>query len=405
MKNKKPTRLVFALLGVFLAFYVVYQVYMAVSPAYETEVALLTTVSDGFSASGIVARDETVISDTEGGVVAVRVSDGEKIAAGAVVADVYATAADALADVEYADALARVTSLQSIASEGRTTGARLASLQTKLYSELSELSEILSSHDFSSVMTSELELTSLMSGFATASGSPIDITPALQKAESELASLSDISPASEVVTPSDGYFIAHCDGYENLVTAETLTGGDAGAIIAIIEENSPTAPQGSAGKIVSDYKWYYAAVIDEETAERLTVGKQLSVSFSYAVSSELPMKVVRVAEAADGRYVAVLSCDRLNSSLCNLRVESAYISFGDYSGIKVPRSALRLLNDELGVYIKYGGTAEFRTVDVVYETDDWVISSVDAGDSSRLAVYDEMITSGRDIYEGRQLGR
>lgn len=406
MKSKRTAKLIFGLLGAFMLFYIVYQIYMVVSPSYKTEVALLSVVTDGFDVNGIVARDESVITDVPQGIVAVRVSDGEKIAAGAVVADVYATADDAMADLKYQRASEEVESLKSIADEGRTTGARLASLQTKLYSELSSLSEQLSAHDFSSAAVSELELTSLMSAFATASGNPIDISPALQNAEEQLATLSDVQPSGEVLTHADGYYISNCDGYENLVTADTLLNGDASAIIAIIEENSPSKPENSAGKIVSDYKWYYAAVVeDADIAERLTVGKQLTVNFSYSLSEALPMNVVRSAQAADGRYVVVFSCDRLNSSLCNLRVENAEMSFGTYTGIKVKRSALRLVDGKLGVYIKYGGAARFRAVDVIYETDDYIVSQLDSTDSTLLEVYDEIIIEGRDISEGKQLGK
>ena len=87
---------------------------------------------------------------------------------------------------------------------------------------------------------------------------------------------------------------------------------------------------------------------------------------------------------------------------------------GEYEGIQVPRSAIRfkeleetstnvLTGEETttkvnyrGVYVMDGETVTFRKLDVIYEGDDYVLSSLNAGDGY-LILYDSIIVEGIDV--------
>ena len=62
------------------------------------------------------------------------------------------------------------------------------------------------------------------------------------------------------------------------------------------------------------------------------------------------------------------------------------------------------MDGEQGVYIKYGSTVAFRKVDKLFETDDYIISRPGTADGEYLALYDEIIVEGKDLYEGKELG-
>ncbi|MDO5137911.1 MAG: HlyD family efflux transporter periplasmic adaptor subunit, partial [Oscillospiraceae bacterium] len=68
--------------------YFVFQIYYVVSPNYRTEVAILFEVTDEIVAEGTVVRDEKV-AHSDAGVKYFIVSDGDKVAAGSVVAERY----------------------------------------------------------------------------------------------------------------------------------------------------------------------------------------------------------------------------------------------------------------------------------------------------------------------------
>ena len=87
--TKRVVKILGAILGLLLLVYFCYQIYMIAYPSYKTQVALVTTVSDSMELQGMVVRDETVVENGSGAVVNYLVSDGDKVALGAAVAEIY----------------------------------------------------------------------------------------------------------------------------------------------------------------------------------------------------------------------------------------------------------------------------------------------------------------------------
>ena len=68
----------------------------------------------------------------------------------------------------------------------------------------------------------------------------------------------------------------------------------------------------------------------------------------------------------------------------------------------VPASALHEVSGVEGVYIFKDSTAYFRRVRVLYRGDGYVIvAQNDNGDEAYLSLFDILITSGKDLYDGR----
>ena len=62
-----------------------------------------------------------------------------------------------------------------------------------------------------------------------------------------------------------------------------------------------------------------------------------------------------------------------------------------------------MVDGELGVFIKYGDTVKFRKVNIIYETDDFIVSSLDDDGDGYLTMYDEVIVTGKDLYVDKKL--
>lgn len=90
-----------------------------------------------------------------------------------------------------------------------------------------------------------------------------------------------------------------------------------------------------------------------------------------------------------------------------LRVQSMEITIRVRKGLRVPAEAVRVIDGETGVYILRGGIVEFRRVSVLFERDgDCIVdAALTAGDGETpyLALYDEVITAGKDLYVGKVL--
>ena len=111
--------------------------------------------------------------------------------------------------------------------------------------------------------------------------------------------------------------------------------------------------------------------------------------------------------------IVIIKCDELTYDLVQHRTENVDMIKGQYEGIKIPRKAIRFddvketVTDEKtgeeksvtvnckGVYVKVGEQIVFKKIDVIYEGDRFVLSSLNAGDGY-AALYDDIVVEGVD---------
>lgn len=76
----------------------------------------------------------------------------------------------------------------------------------------------------------------------------------------------------------------------------------------------------------------------------------------------------------------------------------------EYSGLKIPKSALRVVNSKRGVYVLTGMQVKFVEVNVIYSDDDYMICEKQTEDEKVLRLYDEVIVKGKNLYDGKIVG-
>ena len=84
-------------IAVLLLVYVGYQIYLSQYTGLKTETATYSTVSETIDTTGFIIRDEEIVDTNYNGVLNYTVDDGEKVAAGGVLAETYPTEEDAAA--------------------------------------------------------------------------------------------------------------------------------------------------------------------------------------------------------------------------------------------------------------------------------------------------------------------
>ena len=108
------------------------------------------------------------------------------------------------------------------------------------------------------------------------------------------------SVTSRITAPAAGVFSSLADGYESLLTPQsilTMTPADLDALA----RQQVTAPSGTAGKLITSDRWYFAAAVSEEEALRLSKESSVTARFSGSFSQDVPMTLEQVGEAVDGR--------------------------------------------------------------------------------------------------------
>ena len=419
MKQGKSV-ITFAMAAIAVALVIYFGFYVAkvFSEPYTTALAYTYTSNDSAEAVGILVRQETVLP-AQTGIVDVTRSEGEKVGVGQSVAQVYR---DSQAQTNQADleALADQIQLLEYSSDGGGVDSA-AKLDENILQAVTALHAASGVGDYNQLedQVRTLKSTVLKRGYVYGNGlGSEELTQKLNDLKSQYAALKQqtSSSTSSVRAPQSGVFSTLVDGYETAVTPQTVFQLTPSSLSALLAGQGKEAG-GGMGKLITSTRWYFAAALPVSVAERLKEGSTATLRFSGDFDQDIDMRVDQIGEAEGDKSVAVFSTDRYLSQTTLLRQQTAELIFNSWSGLRIPKQALRMekstytdketgqevQNNRLGVYALLGGRAEFKTVEVVTEGDDYYVVRSTTDESDALRAGDEVIVRATELYDGQLL--
>lgn len=419
MKQGKPVITVaIAAIAVALVIYFGFYVAKVFSEPYTTALAYAYTSNDSAEAVGILVRQETVLP-AQTGIVDVTRSEGEKVGVGQSVAQVYR---DSQAQTNQADleALADQIQLLEYSSDGGGVDSA-AKLDENILQAVTALHAASGVGDYNQLedQARTLKSTVLKRGYVYGNGlGAEELSQKLNDLKSQYAALKQqtSSSTSSVRAPQSGVFSTLVDGYETAVTPQTVFQLTPSSLSALLAGQGKEAG-GGMGKLITSTRWYFAAALPVSVAERLKEGSTATLRFSGDFDQDIDMRVDQVGQAEGDKSVVVFSTDRYLSQTTLLRQQTAELIFNSWSGLRIPKQALRMekstytdketgqevQNNRLGVYALLGGRAEFKTVEVVTEGDDYYVVRSTTDESDALRAGDEVIVRATELYDGQLL--
>ncbi len=221
---------------------------------------------------------------------------------------------------------------------------------------------------------------------------------ALQK-EIDLLSKSLPSAKGKITASRSGYFVSKTDGYENVLNGQRL---DEVTPEFMEKLSAEKLPDTVVGKIVSDYEWYIAASMPVGDSLNYKEGDRLTLLTSVKSYPKLSVKVKQINMSKDSlAAVVIFSCDDMNSELASIRTGVMTVVRKETSGLRVAKSALRVVDSVKGVYVVSGIQAKFVPVNILYSNDSSMICEQQTGTELRLRLYDEVIVKGKRLYDGK----
>ena len=213
---------------------------------------------------------------------------------------------------------------------------------------------------------------------------------------------------------TSGYFSGSADGFESLLTPQYLQT----MTVSQLEELIPIEVAPSAiGKVIRGNTWYYVTIVDEELVQNVRVGNKVPVSFVSGIYGDLQMRVDRLGDPENGRRLLVLSCDRYMQDVTLLREQSADMVFTSYSGLRVPKEAIRVKTVEIeeetedgvnvreerrtGVYVLEAGRAKWKYVELLHDNGESYVVRLDKTSTNNLWPGDEIILTAEELTDGR----
>lgn len=406
--------------------YVIYQAGQVLFPPNTYETALLATVEDTVDAEGVLLFDESYVAGD--GTLGYLVADGERVSAGTAVAEVYSDASQAALRQQLTQLGDQIDLLQK---SQNTTSAQMETLRKDRSAALYDLMDSLDTADYEDTNAEKEDYLLAQNKLWVITGEVSSFSDQIAALVQQMSSVqAQLGAPTQITAPQTGYFIRSSSSGRLNAGMEDILALGAVDLKAYIESSPEIALDGCAGKIVSGFTWYYAGICSAKEGQKLlgTDGRPLhsGVEIRFPGQAETPLKAtlqeVNIDEENDlTRFV--LSCEVINGDVLRLNKANAQIIVGESTGLRIPASAVHYLKDDgseaegqgenyiPGVYVKYGNLARFCKIDPVdadhpqVQDGDYliVLPSGTAGSVSQVRLYDEIIVSGQNLYDGKLL--
>ena len=413
------TRVVMVLLFLTVVAYFGLSVLKGMEDSYETTIIYTYTAEERTETSGYIVREETCIP-TQSGMVDVVLSEGSSVAKNGVIAKVYQDASALELQSELETLAQEIEQLQYVTGRNLES-ADTAELNASIIKSMTELKASVSARDLSNLDTAASDLKTLIfrRDYTYNGESSLDQLLAEKQAAYQSLLQQTAQSVSSVRASVAGTFSSQVDGYETILTPESITTLTPSGLDALAE-NVPEVEEGSwLGKIITSSRWYYVCTMTEEEAQAMD--SKVTLRFTRGYSRELNMDVERISDSENGRVVVILSTNEFVSETTLLRRQSADVIYSSATGLRVPKEAIRLqevtetgevtVTQQPGVYCVSGQKWEWKAVNILWEADDYYLVEgalpevyETKDEAQALHAGDEVLVKGETVYDGKAVG-
>lgn len=405
-----------AVLSVVLIAYILYHMSGGFQPDLETTPATLVTQESTMTVGVTIMRNETVLFSSVSGDINYLHGDGEKVSIHTPVAEIYPSASSSeeqrrrIIDLNRKIRILEQSNMSDAEKRTDTT-----STDQIIRQNLYEILKQIDGNDISGADSLSDALLIQMNRRRIITRAVANYDDRIKELKEQLSQLSSSGATVEdtITTPASGYFYSVVDGFESIFSSANIEDLDYLEFLELADRDAesynPFVDGYPVGKLVTDYTWYAACVIDADQLHNFETGKNHDVKFPYNDGVTLSMYLYRIlADVDSDTAVLIFRTNILPEGFNYLRNQTVQVVQSAYTGYRIPASAIRIVNGKTGVYILRGSQIHFRRIETLYEYDGYIIvkeRDETAPDRSKwLAKNDFVITKGKDLYDGKIVG-
>lgn len=388
-----------SLLFVLAAVYIVIQLYAILGREYKTETAISYTMADSVELPGFVMFDAVNVPGE--GNLGYLVEDGERVSEGAVIAEKYTDDSQSTAREQ----LIRLNnSIDLLTKSQNSAGSDLSLLTTQTQTALYNLLDQLDTASYSGMMDAESEFLLAQNRMQISTGQTSGFQSTISELQTQRDQVSAQLDGLETITAEkNGYFISAAAAMPLDLDEQTLKDASATQIQDLLNQGVSESTQALAGRIVEGFSWRFYTVCDLDTAERFDGVTDVHISVPGKEDTPLDATVVSVEpDETAGLAKVLIECHTINADVLRLGMETAQIDLKTYTGIRIDKNALHIVDGQKGVYVKYGDLQRFRKITILYEDDTYMLVPDDGavGSDNEVRLYDEIIVEGSNLQDG-----
>lgn len=397
--------IVIAVVLIAIAAYIIAECYSATHVDIQTVTAVKSTVYQTLDKKALVIRDEHTVEGNSSGVTVACVNDGEKVKVGGNIAMVFSNSDNAKSYSSALDLQSRLDYYINLESKSAGTATDVEQIDSDVINDVNDYIRSSSSNNFSAAQSAALDLNDKLTRRQMIIGEDIDFSTVKQGLEQKLnaINLESCKPTGYVSTKESGIFSSYSDGCETAFDYKNIDKLDVNTLDKYIAQAKKAKKTDSLGKLITDYEWYFACKVSADEVKGIENGDILNVALKDS-DKVIECKVVSGATLDLGvkEAVLILRSSEMDSELASMRLENIEIRFNEYTGFKVPSSAIHI-NDkgEKTVYALVANQVESRTGKVIYSTKDYVVFEYTPEDENSIRLYDQIITQGKDLHDGK----
>lgn len=398
------TRAIIVMLSVFVLVFFFGHMVMDNMVDVVTETAFTYSMTEDIPFTGVFLRDETLVYSTGSGVIDYEHSDGSKVGKSSVIARRYRSELD----IERRQEIEKINEQISVLTDAQrlagTDNNQLETIASQINEKHSLILEKLTDGDYQAAQEMENSILGVLSKREISRGDIASYETKLASLKNRVAELEALisGDVEDIYAEGTGYFVSSVDGYETKLSIASSDEITADQIEEIIRKPDIGGGRNAVGKLIADYRWRVAAVIDSNLLFGCYEGGEVVLRVKND-PTPIEAEIVSITDTGrgDGTAVYVFECATLTSTVASGRIASFKYIVNSYGGLRVSRSAIRYNEEgERGVFIVQSGKLVFRKIEVEYWSDDYIIcKSVE--DDGYLKLYDKIVTEGKDLYEGK----
>lgn len=405
IKIEKDTLLI-VIAVVLIVVYIAVQSFSALNVKMQIQTANEVVAYDSVSTKALAVRQEEVLPADRSQTILPTVDNGDKVAVNGEVAKVFSSPDVASRYVEINDLneeLSRLTALES------SSGGLVTDLESANESIIGSLNRYVCDRANGKTKDVSKELANVNNSIVKQQliiGESIDFSEMTNSISQQISSLSSMGykPQGNLTTDKSGTFSTFTDGFENIVDYDNITSMDIESLescFAEIEKNEDK--DNHFGKIIYNYDWYFVCAVNSSDLGNLKDGDIVDVCLKNDADTVFKMKIVKGADVSPEteKTLLVLQSNDMNSKITSLRVEDIEIRLKKYEGIKIPKKAIRVVDEKTGIYALVSYKIEFREIEILYSNDDYAVAKYEPENENGIRLYDQIIVEGKDLYDGK----
>lgn len=401
---QKKTKLIIVLAVVLLA--LLFAIF-GLAGKVETETVLTGTMENSSSHPALLIKSEYVITPEMDGNIRTLVKEGELVSSGKNIATVYKKDVDEDIQKKLAQVSDKINEIiESENAGGMFTGDRYK-IEALISDKVRELTYCISTGDAEEAAKIKSQINTIYEKKLNIDGDT-DVASTLNSLLSEQREYENRLSGSkeELYSPRSGYFSVNMDSFEEVLTlkgAKDLSVKEFDSIAKKIEaKESDVSAMPSKCKIIDNFEWKIAIKVDKKRAADFSVEEEVFVNFE-GTEKENSATVESISEEQSGDCIIILSTTAYNPDVINVRYINVSLIKNRYTGLKVSNKAIHEENGEKGVYVLVDTIVRFKKVKVLYSDATHSIVSENNGGDNPLLLYDEVILSGKNLYDGKSI--